>query len=206
MIEVRGDWKTLERQLEEHARQVPYALATALTATARDAQATLREELPQRFTIRSNWTQKGIRVEKANKKTLTAKVGSLEDYMARQARGGNKRAKGKDVAIPAVGSGKPRQTIDAKTSKSKWPGAFLKKKNVVVLDGPKGRRKAKGIWRMKGKGANQRLELLYWLRKRVKVPKRWPLEETVERVTRERFAPNLHASLEKAIETAKKKG
>ncbi len=205
MIKVSGDWKALEKQLGEFSRQVPFGIASALTATAKDAQATLREELPQHFTIRSNWSAKGIRIERATKKTLTAKVGSLEEYMARQAKGGPKKSKGKDVAVPAVGSGKPRVTLDAKTSKSRWPGAFLKRKGVVVLDGPKGKKKAKGIWRMKGKGDNQRLELLYWLRKRVKVPKRWPLKETVLRVTRERFTTNLDAGLKKAIETAKSK-
>ncbi len=202
MIEVRGDWKKLEAQLGEFARQVPFALATALTATAKDAQQTLKDELPKHFTMRSKWTQKGIRIQRADKRTLTAKVGSREDYMARQAKGGNKKARGKEVAVPAIGAGRPRVTQEAKTPKGKWPGAFLERKGVVILDGPKGKKKAKGIWRIKGKGDNQRLQLLYWLRKRVNVPKRWPLKETVERVVRERFVPNLEVGLEKAIATA----
>jgi hypothetical protein len=80
--------------------QLPYAMAKALTATAKDAQTSVQASLSEKFHLRNNWTKQGIRVKPAEKKEwpITADVHSdtsnrstgAPDYLGLQEDGGEK--------------------------------------------------------------------------------------------------------------------
>ncbi len=69
-------------------RQVTFALATALTAVAKEAQTAVRKTLHDHFQIRTNWDVQGplaIKIKPATKQDLEAWVGtgfaSLEKFL-----------------------------------------------------------------------------------------------------------------------------
>jgi hypothetical protein len=75
-------------------RQLPFALASSLTQTAKDIQAKELEILPTMFTLRTKWyqpkTKYGINVDPATKGNLKARVFSDADWLALQEQGGEK--------------------------------------------------------------------------------------------------------------------
>src|SRR5260370_40269244 len=82
-IRVIDDVKRFTRDMDEAAnRQIPFALARALTRTAQDAQSDVRSDLPRRFTIRNTWVSRSIRITPATKAKPEAIVGSLEPFTA----------------------------------------------------------------------------------------------------------------------------
>jgi hypothetical protein len=170
-------------------RQVPFALARALTMTARDAQVDYRGELPKRFTLRNSWTSRGIRITPATKANPEAVVGSLEPYMARQEDGGTKTPKtAHRVAVPKV---KPSRIIP----KSKRPRALLGKPGVFeVTTG----RYAGAIMQRDGR-ARTPVTILYWLRRGVNVRPRAGFGATTVKSVGEHFAPNMVEALSSAL-------
>src|SRR3990167_3209198 len=109
-------------------KEMPFAMAVALTRTAQSAQREVRAELKDRFTIRGNWVPGGIRIKPATKRNLAAEVGSKDAFMALQETGGVKKPRGRALAIP-VGA---RRTKMQRTSRSRWPGALLQRKNTFL--------------------------------------------------------------------------
>ena len=64
------------------AQTFSFAGVVALTRTAVDCQKATRKSLEENFTLRNKHTQRGIRIEPATKKTNTAKVFSVDEYIA----------------------------------------------------------------------------------------------------------------------------
>lgn len=209
LVEIAFDQKGLARWLEDLAsKQVPFVMSLAVNETAKDAQKTLREQLPKHFTVRSPRTRKGIRFERSHKKRwpkIEASVGSLDEYMGRQAKGGTKRAKSDRMAVPSRkirGPGGKRKTTPAK-----WPNALIakdKRKKVPKLSIRPGSAGSLLLYKRAGGKRNQRFELLYVLVKKAKVPRRWPLEKTVEDVVAKRWSGNVLAAARRAMRTARR--
>jgi len=80
----------LKRLDDLERRHVPFALAQALNATAFAAQREVRAQMPDRFTLRRPWTPRGVRVGKASKRDLTARVFTADWYMETQETGGTR--------------------------------------------------------------------------------------------------------------------
>ncbi|GAA0599197.1 hypothetical protein GCM10009099_40360 [Caenispirillum bisanense] len=121
-IGFRFDNREAIRQLRQLPKQTQFAVALALTRTAKDAQAEVIKSLGQKFTIRTAWVSKGIRIKPATKQKLEAVVFSKDDFMALQETGGEKTARdGKAIARP-YGA---RKKAGAVTRPSKWPGQML---------------------------------------------------------------------------------
>lgn len=108
---------------ELEAKHLPFALASALTAVAQDAQAEVRRNVRSAFKLRNSWTEAGIRVKAANTTgvaasfqgtTVARSIASMvytdtenrktgaPDYLGRQESGGEKvqHAGGEFIAIP----------------------------------------------------------------------------------------------------------
>jgi hypothetical protein len=200
MIKIEFQEKRLRRWFDDLAeKQVPFATSVALNNTAFDARKALIAQFPRIFTVRSKWINKGLRVEKSHKTNLEAAIGHLDEYMARQAKGGTKTATKSFVGVPV----RARKTPKHKTTRAKWPGRLLRKKKHFIK--PLSAGGALGLFKIVGGKKNPRLELWYVLAERVKVPKRWPLQKTVEQVVREKFAANAAEAMRRALKTAKRK-
>lgn len=202
MITVNTDIPEFLDHWDEWRRQVPYAASKALNAVAAVAREEVQGALPDTFTLRSDRIAKGIQTNRATKRNPVAEVGSLDEFMARQALGGVKKAKGATMAVPQVGRGRPRTTLAAKTPPSKWPGALRAKggKRKPFLVRSKSGKAA--LVRRRGK---KRLPLvvLYMFADEVKIQARWPLEDQVAKVVGERWAKAAEDAMMEAIETAR---
>lgn len=123
-IDVSLDRVALDRALRQSRKQAVFAAAVALTRTAQEAQGEVVASLPERFTIRTGWVARGIRIQPARRDRLEAVVYSRDEFMARQETGGTKEGRnGKSVAKPVEVRRNPGQT----TRPSRWPGALLDK-------------------------------------------------------------------------------
>ena len=195
-LTISGNFRPVIALLDSFARsQIPFALARALTWTARDARDALRDQLPQHFTIRNTRTRAGIHFRGAKKgDDPSAVVGSYDPYMARQALGGVKKpTKGDTVAVP-IGA---RPSPEAKTSPAKWPRRMLQKKRHHLREIRGGKAM---IVKVKGKGAKRESVAQWILVPQVTIPKRWPFFATVETTVAHNFQDNAHRSLQKALE------
>jgi len=176
-------------------KQAPFATALALTKTAQAAQAEVKRTLPQRFTIRNNFVEKGIRVEAARKRDWPrprAAVYSKDRFMALQETGGVKTGKsGGSVGVPVTVRRTPKQTLPP----SRWPKALLRKPNHFILQ----TRNGPALARRKGGG----IELLYGFAKSVKVKPRLGMASTVENVARKAFVREFEKALAHAMRTAR---
>jgi hypothetical protein len=191
-IRVSDDVKRFTRDMDEAAnRQIPFALARALTRTAQDAQGDVRSDLPHRFTIRNTWVSRGIRITPATKAKPEAIVGSLEPFMARQETGGTKRARSAHhVAVPVKAKRNKRDLIP----KGQRPAALKGKPGIFKIVTASGA----GIMRREGK-QRYPLQILYWLKSGVTVRPRFGFQETTADTVRKRFGLNFVASLSDAM-------
>lgn len=184
--------------------QIPFAIAQALTWTARDARKKLVSDLPSQFTIRKNVTRSKTNFEKATKRNLTALVGHRLDYMRRQAEGDVRRAESsRYVAIPTAAARAITPTGVTMRSKN-FPRVFLskrgKKRHGTFTRSIGGKI---AVFRTR-KGANKiDPELMFILSPSVKLEKRWPLQDTVEEVVANRWTENARRSFKRAMRSAR---
>lgn len=197
-IRVISDIERLTRMLDDAGeRQVPFAIARALTMTARDAQTDVRAELPKRFTLRNNWVSSGIRIEPAKKGIPIAVVGSLEPFMERQELGGTKRARSHSrVAVPVKAKRNKRDRIP----KGQRPAALKGKPRVLSIGG------SNVITTKRGQGILQRvgrdrypLQVVYWMKRGVQVRPRFGFKATTEGTVQSRFSANFVEALSQAM-------
>lgn len=200
-ITVEGLEKTVRKLDEAGRKQIPYAIKLALDMTAFNAREELIADLPNVFTIRRPWTEKGMRVEKATKANLEAAVGSTRPYMKTQATGGLKFGRSKSLSIP-MGT-RPQKTVDVK--RSAWPAAMMKKKRFFIGPTEGG---AMAVWQ-RPKGMGRRLgpmqppKLMWLFKRRIALRHVWPLVDTVRKVAMKKWRENATSALKRALETAR---
>lgn len=160
-------------------RQVPFALALALTKTAKEAQKDICQHIDDNFVIRkkSGGFKSSIRINPATKKTLQAEVYSMAGFAALQQTGGVKKPRDGRLAIPAYGSIKEVKRQTSKNSPAGYlaDGAFI----IRLKTGQQAIAK-----RYKGRD----LRILYFLRKQADVPKRLEMIEITRRTVSDDFA------------------
>ena len=195
------DLDALTRALPGFAEQVPYATSRALNAVAWRAVQYVREQLPQHFTIRSRWVERGIRKTRATKRNLELEIGSRDPYMELQQTGGTKTPPPQKhlVSIP-VGA---RKTKTSRTTPGKWPARMLQRPKYFIAPRRKGS-DIKALWRRKGK--KRYPILLQWVfRETAQVPKRWRLPEEVAEIFEAFWVEEAQSAFEDAVRTAKPK-
>lgn len=103
-MSVRGDLKKLAKDVErKHKKQIPFAVALALTDTAKDGKAAADRALPRRLDRPTRFTMNAIGVKGAKKSRLEAEVfvkDKQAEYLEWQIKGGVKRPKGKAIVVP----------------------------------------------------------------------------------------------------------
>jgi hypothetical protein len=133
-------------------RQIPFATASALTLTAKDAQQDMKKSLKDHVTVRGNektggWMGGSVRVKRATKQRLHSEVGTISPGLAILITGGRRD---EDEAVPVSPStrfsstpagmksgsaGRPRPKRKSKTGPKKFPSALLQR-----TDNPTGTR------------------------------------------------------------------
>ncbi len=160
-------------------RQVPFALALALTRTAQKAQRDIRNHIDDKFVIRkkSGGFKNSIRIKPATKKTLQAEVYSMADFAALQQTGGVKKPRDGRLAIPAYNNIKE---VKRKTSK-RSPAGYLADGAFII-------RLKSGQQAIAKHFKGRDLRILYFLRKTADVSKRLEMIETARRTVGTEFA------------------
>lgn len=105
-LSVKHDiFKVLPKLEQFTSRQAPFAIAKALTATAKLVQGEVTAALPTAFDRPSAWTRKAFSMKRAEKSDLTAWVfakDSQAKYLKPGVRGGARRVKGFEKRINAA--------------------------------------------------------------------------------------------------------
>lgn len=195
-ISVKSNAAAFKRSLGLFQRkQLPFATAGALTSTAFDAQRAVKRNLSRKFNLTNKFTISSVRVKKADKRTLTAKVFFMPiaaRYMQRHETGGTKTPRGRSIAVPAG----VKKSARGKISKANRPRQILNKPGVfkATIGGQR------GIYRRK---RGKPLEMLYALEPRVRIRARLDFGKTVAGVVNSRFPRNMRASFARALRTAR---
>ncbi len=110
---VRVDTTEIERAMRRlggQGRQIRYATAVALTASARSAQSRIAEQIERTFDRPTPWIKKGTFVERATKDNLLATVGIKDQgrvtqhhYLREHVTGGARGAKPYELALRSLG-------------------------------------------------------------------------------------------------------
>jgi hypothetical protein len=157
-------------------KQIPFAVAAGCTRLAKMGHADVYDRMGRVFTLRSDWTRKGLRVKPAEKRDwprTTAWVYHRDRGMVKQELGETKKPKGEHIAIPTrlARGGSERGRI----RKAMRPGPVIargaaKPTQDEIVRTPK--------------RSTPDLRILYLLRKSAKVKPRFGMRETVERTVR----------------------
>jgi hypothetical protein len=205
-LHIQVDTSDMERGLDAMARkQLPFAVAAALTATAKDAQAAVKAQMPARFTLRGPWVPKGIRIRPAKKAQWPApsvEVGSIDRFMELQQTGGKRVGRRGRAAVPDAA----RPTPSALTKPSQWPAKLLKRIDAFLMRGRGGNTLV--VTKREGYSREKRFSdaytVWYVLRGEVTVSPRLDLERTVRAVVARSWANRATEAIRKAMETRKK--
>lgn len=172
-------------------RQMPFAIALALTRTAQDAQQEVKGQLPSRFVLRNGWTARNIRIQAASKSGLEATI-TAPDYMAKQETGETERAKRRYLVAPAPAIG--NRIAPA------WmrPGAVLRQPRTFILEAGG----SVAIAQRKGRKAKP-LRILWWLTPTQRNTERFEFGDTSAKVVERRFAIRFQEAFARAVATAR---
>ncbi len=90
----------LYKKINKVCDDIEFAGIVTLTRLAKKSQYKIQSELPEKFTIRTPWTIKGIRITPATKKTKESEVFSKDWYMPSHELGKDRRARSGYFLIP----------------------------------------------------------------------------------------------------------
>ncbi len=178
-------------------KQIPYAIKSALDATAFDARKAVQVQLPRKLDRPTPATIKGVRVGKATKSRLVSSVYFVDHvakYMKFQVGGGTRRPKRRALPVPF------------KVARNRF-GNMSRSKIKQLLASPKtfsGTVKGvSGIWQRTGGKRNPGLKLLIAWESSANYQARFPFNKIVKGVVRSKFPQNFKRSLRHALRTAR---
>ena len=222
-ISISSDLQRLASTLDAMGqRQMAFATAKALTATAIACKSAVTAAMPEEFDRPTPVTQRAIGTTSATKATLTATV-FVKDvqagYLRVQATGGPQVRHGKallepkSVKLNQYGN-LPRNKLKALLGQPDVFAGRIKFRNGKTVSGvwrrpPVGQRGDKSGAGTKGNtkrmvgGQRTGLQLLVRFADGVVLPPRFPFADQVTRTAASKFKGELSASLEQALKTAK---
>ena len=195
MISVKTDIKGITKKLNViQKKQIPFATAKALTATAFNARKAVQKQMPAELDRPTPFTIRGVRVEKATKRSLRSAVfitPEVYDYLKWQITGGTKHG---NSAVP---------TGAKKLNKyGNIPG---KRKGLIKSKAQRfGKlRDTTAVWETKGGKRNRQTRLLIVIEKKVTYKKRFKFREGVFKVVNKDFAGLFDKAMRDALRTAR---
>lgn len=224
-ISVKHDvFNVLPKLAQFSSRQAPFAIAKALTSTAKQVQGALTTALPTAFNRPTSWTRRAFAITPARKDGLTAFVFAKDSqarYLKFGVRGGKRRVKGFEKKFDSLVRGEqpdgqalvPTRNVRL-DSQGNVSLATIKRLSQTNSSGKVGRYfvgKPKGAASNAGRpvgvyariGNNKRLELQLAFVQQPTYRKRLDMSGIGGRVVRERFASNLRDSWAAAVRTAR---
>jgi hypothetical protein len=216
-IHVKIDSKVFDRALFAMQKQIPFAMARALTLTAQDCKTALVGHLTNDFTIRTTWLEQGMRIKSATKKNQAAEVGSIDPFMAWQEAGGTKESNNKVMGIPTevirgddnrgiATAGKwPSRLVNSKKGKGAYfVGQFASGKRFV------GRKTGAATPRQRVRAGRtgpvlprEPIEIVYRFADKVQIKPRWEFEKRILEVCDKEFADNALRAIDEVLRTAR---
>ena len=192
-LNVRAETKKVERYLNRiQRRQLPFAIARALTWTVQDAQKSIIAAIPHIFRVTKKWWLKtqptGIKIRPATKIHLTATVYTNAPFADLQESGGTKRPRGRMIAVPTAKTPKSRR-------KAGGAAVMMKQKKTFATK--------TGIYRRKGGKKNQTIEKVFTFTKKARVRPRFGFKDIARKVAVRRFPNHFYKSLTQALRTAR---
>lgn len=185
-------------QLGNFAGQVPFALASALTKTAKQGQDAVIQNLQDTFTLRTNWYKPsnaiGIRITPAKKNDQVAEVRSAAKFLLPHVEGKDKIPFGKFLAIPTDNVRRNKRRLIPNPQRPK------NLKNSFILTLKSG---LKVLAVRVGKGRRSTIRIMYLLEPKARLKKAEVFFEPVQKVVKENFENNFNESIKKAIKTAR---
>lgn len=193
MARVEADMQKLAK------KQLPFVASLAINRTAIGGRDHVRSRLPRKFTLRNNWTQRGIQARTGNKADPTARV-LAPGYMAIQETGGSREsARGNLLAAPA----KELQT-GSMIPRAKKPRGLLLSDRAFTIKTQDG----VGIFLRYGRERGQ-IKLMWWLEEEQKYEDRFEFETDLRDYVQDRFPQNFRIAMLEALgrgEYADRKG
>lgn len=200
-LELRVDGSAVarvRRSLELFATdQLPFALAAALTDTAREARDFARERLGSHFKLHNRQLGQAVHYLPASKRAhpieAAVVVRPWAGFLAEHAIGKVRRPARRAIAVPTR---IVRRTSTGRVPASLKPRALGARKG---FDPVAYRDLARIVVHRPGK-----LGLFFFLKHSVKIRKDWPLREEVAEVVRARLAVNFARRAEQALATRRR--
>lgn len=188
---------------EEVKKQSRFAFAGALTTTAFDVRKEVQGAIPRWMNITKRFHQQSVVVDKADKRTMTARVGFLERVRLAMLleKGGTRKPRGTALAVPT------RQFLQERRGKitAAWsPRNILRKPGYfsAKIGG------TSGIWRRKAATRRRRavLTLIYAYESHTKHEAGYlRLQEVADKVLKQNLARNFETSLVRALQSKQPK-
>lgn len=173
-------------------KQVPFAASNTINALAFRCMRAAREETKTTFKLTKQFVPRGIRVNKSNKKTLSAWIGFINKdgspderywFMSDQTFGGTRTPKkATHLAVPNFRVVKRKQTSGYKNLKAIEVGGSL------------------GLYRTYKRKAPKRF---FSLRKRQNVKKIYPFFAVTHQIINDNFKKEWNKAISKALRTAR---
>lgn len=174
--------------------QLPFALAAALTDTAREARDLARERLGRHFKLRNRALVQAIHYLPASKRdkqpAAAVVVRPWAEFLAEHAIGAHRVPRRRAIAIPTR---IVRRTASGRVPSSLKPRALGQRKG---FDPREFEEKARVVVHRPGK-----LGIYYLLRHGVRIKATWPIVAEVHELVRARFAINFQKRAHQALAT-----
>lgn len=203
MIQVVFDQASIDRFAGGFVKEIPFAISYASNRTGKNAVADLRSKtVPGKFTLRNQWTQKGIRVTYGNKRNPDVTVGTRDSYLADHEGGTMRKPRsGGRFAIPvAIRENESVRITPTKRPKRLLRGGKFKKATPFIATMKSGK---EGIFVRREKGRLP-IQLLYHLhREPVKIRDRDFFVRSVAQTLERRMPVNFERALIRAIGRAR---
>jgi len=206
--------------------QYPFALAKSLTMTAKIAQERVKRVTEAKFNVRSKFTTRGIRIIPSRKADVQRGIANaavftdskITNYMVGHEAGQTRRAStSKFMSVPSTDLKKKGFRMASGRVKKKFRPSVLLKGKATNRSGANQKRRSRQrkafiiqgkdgtplIVRRQNLRASRPLELLYVLKKNVKIDKKWTFEKQVRVSVGFNFERTFSREMNRAIATAR---